>query len=174
MLYKIVNLNWKWQLKSFVLYSFNNESNIWHKFYLCIQHRNYLIIFEYNQNNQCCIKKIDISTQRKIEEIKDHGLRKFSRELLENVVNVITPKRKAWIDDLIKEITDSTDIKNGKPMCEAIKTFPVLNLFVVILRIPIISVFILDFSGSFRWIRYLSKQYIYQHFFFIVMMIKAM
>jgi VIT1/CCC1 family predicted Fe2+/Mn2+ transporter len=93
-------------------------------------------------------KEIESSTQQKIKEITDiYAEKGFKNELLEDVVKVLTSKRKVWVDILIKEKIGSADIKNENPMSKAITTFTAFNLVGLIPLIPFILVFISGFSA---------------------------
>jgi len=86
--------------------------------------------------------------QEKIKEIKDiYSKKGFTNELLEEVVNVITSKRRVWVDILMKEKVGSAEIKNENPMSKAITTFSAFNLVGLIPLVPFIFVFVSGFSS---------------------------
>ena len=93
-------------------------------------------------------KEVESFPQEKTNEIKDIYFKKgFTNDLLEDVIKVITSKRKIWVDILMKEKIGSAEIKNENPMSKAITTFSAFNLVGLIPLIPFVLVFISGFSS---------------------------
>jgi len=93
-------------------------------------------------------KEVESLPQEKIKEITDiYSKKGFTNELLEDVVNVITSKRKVWVDILMKEKIGSAEIRNENPMSKAITTFSAFNLVGLIPLMPFLLVFISGFSS---------------------------
>ena len=94
-------------------------------------------------------KEVESLPQEKIKEITDiYSKKGFTNELLEDVVKVITSKRKVWVDILMKEKLGSADIKNESPMSKAITTFSAFNLVGLIPLLPFLLVFLSGFSSN--------------------------
>ncbi|WP_148686484.1 VIT1/CCC1 transporter family protein [Candidatus Nitrosocosmicus hydrocola] len=107
-------------------------------------------------------KEVEYLPQEKIKEITDIYFKKgFANELLEDVVNVITSKRKVWVDILMKEKIGSAEIKNENPMSKAITTFSAFNLVGLIPLMPFLLVFLSGFSSIYT----LEQVFVYSAIF---------
>jgi VIT1/CCC1 family predicted Fe2+/Mn2+ transporter len=104
---------------------------------------------EYIQNQR---KKeeweIDNLAAQEEQEIRDIYEKKgFKEEILEEIVRVITSKKKVWIDTMMKEELGLIEDKNKSPRESAITTFVSFNL---IGMIPLIPFVLLHVSGAGR------------------------
>jgi vacuolar iron transporter family protein len=85
------------------------------------------------------------SRKRKIRDIyKDKG---FKEELLDEVVRVITSKRKVWIDTMMKEELGLVEDKNRSPRNSAVTTFIAFNTIGMIPLVPFILLYLSGFSS---------------------------
>jgi VIT1/CCC1 family predicted Fe2+/Mn2+ transporter len=72
--------------------------------------------------------EIDNLVEQEKQEIKDIYMKKgFKAELLDEIVNVITSRRKVWIDTMMREELGLIEEKK-KPLDGAITTFIAFNL----------------------------------------------
>ena len=104
---------------------------------------------EYIQNQR---KKeeweIDNLAAQEEQEIRDIYEKKgFKEEILEEIVRVITSKKKVWIDTMMKEELGLIEDKHKSPRDSAITTFVSFNL---IGMIPLIPFLLLHVSGAGR------------------------
>ena len=94
---------------------------------------------------------IDNLTEEEREEIREIYRNKgFKDELLEDLVKVITSKRKVWVDTMMREEIGSIDDKKN-PRDTAITTFVAFNVLGLIPLIPFIIIYaigILTISAS--------------------------
>lgn len=103
---------------------------------------------EYIQNQR---KKeeweIDNLAAQEEQEIRDIYKEKgFKEEILEEIVRVITSKRKIWIDTMMKEELGLIEDSDRSPKDAAITTFTAFNLIGMIPLIPFILLHISGFS----------------------------
>jgi VIT1/CCC1 family predicted Fe2+/Mn2+ transporter len=84
---------------------------------------------------------IDNLTEEEIEEIREIYRNKgFKDELLEELVKVITSKKKVWVDTMMREEIGIIDDKKN-PRDTAITTFVAFNLLGLIPLIPFIIIY---------------------------------
>jgi vacuolar iron transporter family protein len=77
------------------------------------------------------------------QEIRDIYIQKgFKDDLLEAIVNIITARRRVWIDTMMKEELGLKDNKNNRPLDTAVTTFVGFNIIGVIPLIPFIFIFL--------------------------------
>lgn len=89
--------------------------------------------------------EIDNLTTQEEQEIRDIYKEKgFKEEILEEIVRVITSKKKVWIDTMMKEELGLVEDKNRSPRDTAITTFVAFNL---IGMIPLVPFVLLHLSG---------------------------
>jgi VIT1/CCC1 family predicted Fe2+/Mn2+ transporter len=103
---------------------------------------------EYIQNQR---KKeeweINNLTVQEEEEIRDIYKEKgFKDEILEEIVRVITSKKKVWIDTMMKEELGLIEDKNKSPRDSAITTFVSFNVIGMIPLIPFVLLYVSGFS----------------------------
>jgi len=103
---------------------------------------------EYIQNQR---KKeeweIDNLTAQEEGEIRDIYKEKgFKEEILEEIVRVITSKKKVWIDTMMKEELGLIEDKNRSPRDTAITTFVSFNLIGMIPLVPFVLLHVSGFS----------------------------
>jgi VIT1/CCC1 family predicted Fe2+/Mn2+ transporter len=118
---------------------------------------------EYIQNQR---KKeeweIDNLTAQEEQEIRDIYKEKgFKEEILEEIVRVITSRKKIWIDTMMKEELGLIEDKNRCPRDTAITTFVSFNL---IGMIPLVPFVLLHVSG-FNRIGSISDAFVYSIIF---------
>jgi|SRR5918996_3517340 VIT1/CCC1 family predicted Fe2+/Mn2+ transporter len=101
---------------------------------------------EYIQNQRTKEEwEIDNLTAQEEQEIRDIYKEKgFKEEILEEIVRVITSKKKVWIDTMMKEELGLVEDKNRSPRDTAITTFVAFNL---IGMIPLVPFVLLHLSG---------------------------
>ena len=104
---------------------------------------------EYIQNQR---KKeeweIDNLTAQEVGEIRDIYKEKgFKEEILEEIVRVITSKKKIWIDTMMKEELGLVEDKNRIPRDTAITTFVAFNLIGMIPLVPFVLLHVFGFNG---------------------------
>jgi VIT1/CCC1 family predicted Fe2+/Mn2+ transporter len=115
--------------------------------------------------------EIDNMAQQEREEIRDIYTKKgFKDELLEEIVRIITSKRKVWVDTMMKE--ELGLIPNQKnPLHSAISTFVGFNLIGLIPLMPFVIFMIIGIDAN-------SETFVYSVLsvmtaFFLVGMIKG-
>lgn len=92
--------------------------------------------------------EIDNLAEQEEQEIRDIYKEKgFKEELLEEIVRVITAKRKVWIDTMMKEELGLIEDDNRSPRSTAITTFVAFNLIGMIPLLPFILLYISGFSS---------------------------
>jgi vacuolar iron transporter family protein len=92
--------------------------------------------------------EIDNLAEQEKQEIRDIYKEKgFKEELLEEIVRVITSKRKVWIDTMMKEELGLIEDKKRNPRNTAITTFIAFNLIGMIPLAPFILLYISGFSS---------------------------
>lgn len=88
--------------------------------------------------------EIENLVEQEKQEIKDIYTKKgFKTELLDEIVNVITSRRKVWVDTMMREELGLIEDKK-QPLDAAITTFAAFNLVGLI---PLIPFIFLHFSG---------------------------
>jgi len=115
--------------------------------------------------------EIDNLEEQEIDEIREIYREKgFKDELLEDVVRIITSRRKVWIDTMMKEELGLIEDEK-KPIDSSVSTFVGFNLIGVIPLIPFMVFMMLGFQSN-------SNAFIYSTVsvlaaFFLVGMIKG-
>jgi VIT1/CCC1 family predicted Fe2+/Mn2+ transporter len=93
--------------------------------------------------------EIDNLAAQEEQEIRDIYKEKgFKEEILEEIVRVITSKRKVWIDTMMKEELGLIDDMNRSPRDSAITTFTAFNLIGMIPLVPFILLHVLGLSRA--------------------------
>ena len=96
--------------------------------------------------------EIENLDEQEKQEIRDIYTEKgFKDELLEAIVNVITARRRVWIDTMMKEELGLIDDKNSRPLDTAVTTFVGFNTIGVIPLIPFIFLYASGFSVSIQY-----------------------
>ena len=115
--------------------------------------------------------EIDNLEEQERDEIREIYRKKgFKEELLEEIVRVITSRRKVWIDTMMKE--ELGLIKDEKePMNSSISTFVGFNLIGLIPLIPFMVFMIIGFEPNSESFMYSSMSVVAA--FFLVGMIKG-
>jgi VIT1/CCC1 family predicted Fe2+/Mn2+ transporter len=89
--------------------------------------------------------EIENQSEQEKQEIRDiYAQKGFKDELLETIVNVITARRKVWIDTMMREEVGLIENNSKKPLDTAITTFVGFN---TIGLIPLMPFMFLYFSG---------------------------
>lgn len=92
--------------------------------------------------------EIDNLVEQEKQEIKDIYMEKgFKAELLDEIVSVITSRRKVWLDTMMKEELGLIEDKK-QPLDAAITTFTAFNLVGLIPLIPFILLHLSGFAIS--------------------------
>lgn len=92
--------------------------------------------------------EIDNLVEQEKQEIKDIYMKKgFKAELLDEIVNVITSRRKVWIDTMMREELGLIEEKK-KPLDGAITTFTAFNLVGLVPLIPFVFLHLSGFTIS--------------------------
>ena len=92
--------------------------------------------------------EIDNLVEQEKQEIKDIYMKKgFKAELLDEIVNVITSRRKVWIDTMMREELGLIEEKK-KPLDGAITTFAAFNLVGLVPLIPFVFLHLSGFTIS--------------------------
>jgi vacuolar iron transporter family protein len=87
--------------------------------------------------------EIDNLVEQEKQEIKDIYVKKgFKAELLDEIVNVITSRRKVWIDTMMREELGLIE-EEKRPLDAAITTFTAFNLAGLVPLIPFVYRYIL-------------------------------
>ena len=90
------------------------------------------------------IDNLAVQEEQEIRDIyKEKG---FKEEILEEIVRVITSKRKVWIDTMMKEELGLIEDENRSPRDTAITTFVAFNLIGMIPLVPFILLYFLRFD----------------------------
>lgn len=90
--------------------------------------------------------EIDNLVEQERQEIKDIYTKKgFKAELLDEIVNVITSRRKVWVDTMMREELGLIEDKK-QPLYAAITTFGAFNLVGLIPLIPFVFLHISGFG----------------------------
>ena len=92
--------------------------------------------------------EIDNLEDQEKDEIRDIYRKKgFKDELLEEIVRIITSRRKVWVDTMMKEELGLIEDEK-KPMDSSISTFVGFNLIGLIPLIPFIGLMMLDIETN--------------------------
>jgi vacuolar iron transporter family protein len=113
---------------------------------------NYLAVKTHNEYVARERKKeeweIDNLIEEEKQEIRDIYIQKgFKEELLEEVVRIITGRRKVWVDTMMREELGLIEDKNS-PMVNAVNTFVGFNAIGIIPLIPFIFSYLSGFNIS--------------------------
>jgi vacuolar iron transporter family protein len=82
-------------------------------------------------------KEIENLAEQEKQEIRDiYAQKGFKDELLDRVVNIITARRKVWVDTMMREELGLIEDKNKRPLDTAISTFVGFNTIGIIPLIP--------------------------------------
>ena len=96
--------------------------------------------------------EIENLDEQEKQEIRDIYTEKgFKDELLEAIVNVITARRRVWIDTMMKEELGLIDDKNSRPLDTAVTTFVGFNTIGVIPLIPFMFLYASGFNVSIQY-----------------------
>ena len=96
--------------------------------------------------------EIENQSEQEKQEIRDIYTEKgFKDELLEAIVNVITARRRVWIDTMMKEELGLIDDKNNRPLDTAVSTFVGFNTIGLIPLIPFMFLYASGFSVSIQY-----------------------
>lgn len=89
--------------------------------------------------------EIDNLVEQEKQEVRDiYAQKGFKDELLEEIVRIITSRRKVWVDTMMKEELDLIQDKR-RPLDSAATTFAAFNLVGLIPLLPFVGLF---FAGS--------------------------
>lgn len=92
--------------------------------------------------------EIDNLAEQERQEIRDiYANKGFKDELLEEIVRIITSRRKVWLDTMMKEELGLIEGKR-RPMDTAISTFTGFNIIGIIPLVPFVFFFITESSLS--------------------------
>ena len=113
---------------------------------------NYLAVKTHNEYVARERKKeeweIDNLIEEEKQEIRDIYVKKgFKEELLEEIVRIITGRRKVWVDTMMREELGLIEDKNS-PMVNAVNTFVGFNAIGIIPLIPFIFSYLSGFNIS--------------------------
>ncbi|WP_428325152.1 VIT1/CCC1 transporter family protein [Nitrosopumilus sp.] len=115
--------------------------------------------------------EIDNLEDEEREEIRDIYRKKgFRDELLEEIVRIITSRRKVWVDTMMREELGLVE-DGGKPIDSSVSTFVGFNVIGIIPLIPFIVFF--TFNSNLNSDTFLFSTISVATAFFIVGMIKA-
>jgi VIT1/CCC1 family predicted Fe2+/Mn2+ transporter len=90
--------------------------------------------------------EIDNLVEQEKQEIRDIYEKKgFKEELLEEVVRIITSRRKVWVDTMMREEIGLIEDNSRRPLDTAITTFVAFNLVGLIPLLPFVAMFIAGF-----------------------------
>ena len=90
--------------------------------------------------------EIDNLVEQEKQEIRDIYAKKgFKEELLEEIVRIITSRRKVWVDTMIREELGLIEDSSRRPLETAITTFAAFNLVGLIPLLPFVAMFIAGF-----------------------------
>jgi vacuolar iron transporter family protein len=86
--------------------------------------------------------EIDNLAQQEKQEIRDiYAGKGFKDELLDEIVRIITSRRKVWVDTMMKEELGLFEDQR-KPLDAALTTFAAFNLIGLIPLIPFVAIFV--------------------------------
>lgn len=90
--------------------------------------------------------EIDNLVEQEKQEIRDIYAKKgFKEELLEEIVRIITSRRKVWVDTMMREELGLVEDSSRRPLHTAITTFVAFNLVGLIPLLPFVAMFIAGF-----------------------------
>lgn len=90
--------------------------------------------------------EIDNLVEQEKQEIRDIYEKKgFKEDLLEEIVRIITSRRKVWVDTMMREELGLIEDSNRRPLHTAITTFVAFNLVGLIPLLPFVVMFIAGF-----------------------------
>lgn len=90
--------------------------------------------------------EIDNLVEQEKQEIRDIYAKKgFKEELLEEIVRIITSRRKVWVDTMMREELGLIEDSSRRPLETAITTFAAFNLVGLIPLLPFVAMFIAGF-----------------------------
>lgn len=90
--------------------------------------------------------EIDNQVEQEKQEIRDIYAKKgFKEELLEEIVRIITSRRKVWVDTMMREELGLIEDSSRRPLETAITTFVAFNLVGLIPLLPFVAMFIAGF-----------------------------
>jgi VIT1/CCC1 family predicted Fe2+/Mn2+ transporter len=91
--------------------------------------------------------EVDHLAEQEKQEIRDIYAKKgFKDELLEEVVRVITSRRRVWLDTMMKEELGLIE-DNKKPLDTAVTTFAAFNAIGFVPLLPFVVIYIIGTSG---------------------------
>lgn len=91
--------------------------------------------------------EIDNLVEQEKQEIREIYTKKgFKEELLEEIVRIITSRRKVWVDTMMKEELGLIEDSSRRPLETAITTFVAFNLVGLIPLLPFVAMFIAGFA----------------------------
>ena len=87
--------------------------------------------------------EIDNLVEQEKQEIREIYTKKgFREELLEEVVRIITSRRKVWVDTMMREELGLIEDRSRRPLETAITTFVAFNLVGLIPLLPFVAMFV--------------------------------
>lgn len=90
--------------------------------------------------------EIDNQVEQEKQEIRDIYAKKgFKEELLEEIVRIITSRRKIWVDTMMREELGLIEDSSRRPLETAVTTFAAFNLVGLIPLLPFVAMFIAGF-----------------------------
>jgi VIT1/CCC1 family predicted Fe2+/Mn2+ transporter len=91
--------------------------------------------------------EIDNLVEQEKQEIREIYTKKgFKEELLEEIVRIITSRRKVWVDTMMKEELGLIEDSSRRPLETALTTFVAFNLVGLIPLLPFVAMFIAGFA----------------------------
>jgi VIT1/CCC1 family predicted Fe2+/Mn2+ transporter len=91
--------------------------------------------------------EIDNIVEQEKQEIREIYTKKgFKEELLEEIVRIITSRRKVWVDTMMKEELGLIEDSSRRPLETALTTFVAFNLVGLIPLLPFVAMFIAGFA----------------------------
>jgi vacuolar iron transporter family protein len=91
--------------------------------------------------------EIDNIVEQEKQEIREIYTKKgFKEELLEEIVRIITSRRKVWVDTMMKEELGLIEDSSRRPLENALTTFVAFNLVGLIPLLPFVAMFIAGFA----------------------------
>jgi VIT1/CCC1 family predicted Fe2+/Mn2+ transporter len=87
--------------------------------------------------------EIDNLVEQEKQEIREIYAKKgFKEELLEEIVRIITSRRKVWVDTMMREELGLIEDRSRRPIQTAITTFVAFNLVGLIPLLPFVAMFV--------------------------------
>lgn len=91
--------------------------------------------------------EIDNLVEQEKQEIREIYTKKgFKEELLEEIVRIITSRRRVWVDTMMKEELGLIEDSSRRPLETALTTFVAFNLVGLIPLLPFVAMFIAGFA----------------------------